>query len=209
MQSCGVFVPLNFIHQNYLFLSSIYLQLKRKEIKELNDTEFRASTSISSELNRLIREIETKNAVTSDFYEELQTLVSYLTTSDSKSESIDEKKQRLKRIGLIVEELKEKYWDLTDLLTELTGIEILKSNLAEEGNQISRELIGVLKQMEPSIRNAYKSLRSSELGSMEKDLDELVHDNRFSKLNEVLKELFSKIETLSTQIEDLKQKRIL
>jgi hypothetical protein len=175
----------------------------------LNDTEFRASNSISSELNRLIREIENKNAVTSDFYEELQTHVLYLTTSDSRSDSIDEKKQRLKRIGLIIEELKEKYWDLTDLLTELTGIEILKSSLAEKGNQISRELIGVLKQMEPSIRNAYKSLRSSELGSIETDLDEFVNDNRFSKLNEVLKELFSEIETVSTQIEDLKQKRIL
>lgn len=155
-----------------------------------------------------MRDIESHRALTSDFYEELRTHVKYLRTSEKGgSAGIDEKRQRFKRIGVLLEELKEKYWDLTDLLTELEGIEILESSLPERGTQLSREVIQLLKQMEPTLRNAHKSLRSNELGPVTTDLYSITNNKKFSELNEVLKNLSTEID--KNKFEDLKQKRIL
>jgi hypothetical protein len=155
-----------------------------------------------------MRDIESYRALTSDFYEELRTHVKYLRTSEKGgSAGIDEKKHRFKRIGVLLEELKEKYWDLTDLLTELEGIEILESSLPERGTQLSREVIQILKQMEPTLRNAHKSLRSNELGPVTTDLYSIINNKKFSELNEVLRNLSTEID--KNKLEDLKQKRIL
>jgi hypothetical protein len=122
---------------------------------------------------------------------------------------VDEKKQRIKRIGVLLEELREHYWDLVDLLTDLGGIEILESNLAEQGTQLCRDLVKNLTQIESTLRNTYKSLHSNELGSVGNDLDSIVKNRKFLKLNEVLTELFVEINQRSSQLEDLRQKRIL
>ncbi|MFX0122650.1 MAG: hypothetical protein ACFFAE_03375 [Candidatus Hodarchaeota archaeon] len=175
----------------------------------MNNTEFRTSTSIASEISRLLREIENHRAVASDFYEELKAHVSYLKTSINRSESVDERKHRFKRIGVILEELREQYWDLVDLLTDLSGIEILESNLPEQGTQLSHDLVRNLTQMESTVRNTYKSLHSNELGSISNDLYSIAENKKFSKLNEVLTELFNEISQRSNQLEDLRQKRIL
>ena len=175
----------------------------------MNNTEFRTSTSIASEISRLLREIENRRAVASDFYEELKAHISYLKASINGSESVDERKSRFKRIGVLLEELKEHYWDLTDLLTELNGIEILKSNLPEQGTKLSRELVEILKQMEPTVRNAHKSLHSNVLGPVDNDLYSVIGNKKFPELNEVLIKLLVEIEQRSSQLEDLRQKRIL
>ncbi|UCE13140.1 MAG: hypothetical protein JSV04_13240 [Candidatus Heimdallarchaeota archaeon] len=175
----------------------------------MNNTEFRTSTSIASEINRLVREIENRRSLASDFYEELREHASYLKTVTSGSDSVDEKKRRFKRIGALLEELKEYYWDLTDLLTELNGIEILESNLIEHGAQLSRDLVGILKQMEPIARNTYKSLHSNELGSVGNELSSVIENSKFLELNEVLTKLFIEIDQRSSQLKDLKHKRIL
>ncbi len=175
----------------------------------MNNTEFRTSTSVASEIHRLVREIDHIRAITSDFYEELLAHVSYLKTSLDGSESTDEIKRRLKRIGVLLDELKEQYWDLTDLLTELNGIEILKSNLPEQGIKLSRELVDILKQMEPTVKNAHKSLRSNVLGPRDNDLYSVIGNNKFPELNEVLIKLLIDIEQRSSQLKDLRQKRIL
>ena len=175
----------------------------------MNNTEFRTSTSIASEINRLVREIDHIRAITSDFYEELLAHVSYLKTSTSGSDSTDEKKRRFKRIGVLLEELKEQYWDLTELLTELNGFQILKSDLPEQGTKLSRNLVQTLKQMEPTVRNAHKSLRSNELSPVDNDLYSVIDSKKFSELNEVLIKLIVEIEQRSSQLEDLRQKRIL
>ncbi|MFX1504812.1 MAG: hypothetical protein ACFFDC_01745 [Promethearchaeota archaeon] len=175
----------------------------------MNNTEFRTSTSIASEITRLLREIENHRAFTSDFYEELKAHVSSLKISINRSNSVDEKKQRIKRIGVLLEELREQYWDLVDLLTDLSGIEILESNLAEQGTQLCRDLVRNLTQMESTLRNTYKSLHSNELGSVGNDLDSIVKNRKFLELNEVLTELFVEINQRSSQLEDLRQKRIL
>jgi len=175
----------------------------------LNNTEYRTSTSVSSEINRLIREIDKHRATASDFYEELLGHASFFKTSKEGSDGIDEKKRRFKRMGVILEELKEEYWDLSDLLLELNGIEILESELAEEGVRISKELIDYLNQMEPVIRNAHKSLRSSELRNSWSDLYDSFKKGKFFALDEVLQKLFSEINTLSDQFRDLRQKRIM
>ncbi|MHA2243379.1 MAG: hypothetical protein ACXADY_00260 [Candidatus Hodarchaeales archaeon] len=175
----------------------------------MNNTEFRTSTSIASEINRLIREIENRRALASDFYEELRTHASYLKTTTSRSEGVDEKKRKFKRIGVLLEELKEQYWELSDLLMDLNGIEILESDLLKRGTQLSRDLVGVLKQMEPIVRNAYKSLRSNELGSAGNDLYLVIENKNFFELNEVLNKLIVEIDQKSSQLENLRQKRIL
>ncbi|MFX1422899.1 MAG: hypothetical protein ACFFB2_11325 [Promethearchaeota archaeon] len=175
----------------------------------MNNTEFRTSTSIASEITRLLREIENRRAIASDFYEELKAHVSYLKTSNNRSDSVDEKKHRFKRIGVILEELKEQYWDLADLLTELDGIELLENNLSKQGTQQSRDLVKILTQMESTVRNAYKSLHSNEFGSVGNDLYSIVDNKKFAELNEVLTELFTDINRRSSQLEDLRQKRIL
>ncbi|MFW9905396.1 MAG: hypothetical protein ACFFFH_13730 [Candidatus Thorarchaeota archaeon] len=175
----------------------------------MNNTEFRTSTSIASEITRLLREIENHRAFASDFYEELKAHASNLKISINRSNSVDEKKQRIQRIGVLLEELKEQYWDLVDLLTDLSGIEILESNLAEQGTQLCRDLVRNLTQMESTIRNTYKSLHSNELGSVGNDLDSIVKNSKFLQLNEVLTELFDEINQRSNQLEDLRQKRIL
>ena len=56
-------------------------------------------------MNRMVREIENQRAISSDFYEELRTHASVL--ADGSSEGDLSKKQRFKRIGVIIEELKE------------------------------------------------------------------------------------------------------
>ena len=104
----------------------------------MNNTEFRTSTSIASEINRLVRDIENQRAVASDFYEELLTHTSYLKASTNESDSVDERKRRFKRISVLLDELKEQFWDLTELLMELNGIEILESDLLEQGTRLSR-----------------------------------------------------------------------
>ncbi len=175
----------------------------------MNNTEFRTSTSIASEISRLLREIENHRAFASDFYEELKAHVSSLKTSINRSDGVDEKKQRIKRIGVLLEELKEQYWDLVDLLTELSGIEILESNLTEQGTQLSRDLVQSLTQMESTLRNTYKSLHSNELGSVGNDLYSNVENKKFLELDEVLTELLTEINQRSSQLEDLRQKRIL
>jgi uncharacterized coiled-coil protein SlyX len=175
----------------------------------LNNTEFRTSTSIASEITRLLREIENHRAFASDFYEELKAHVSNLKISIDRSNSVDEKKQRIKRIGVLLEELREQYWDLVDLLTELSGIEILESNLPEKGTQLSQNLVRDLTEMESTLRNTYKSLHSNELGSVGNDLYSIVKNSKFLELNEVLTELFIEIDQRSSQLEDLRQKRIL
>ena len=176
----------------------------------MNNTEFRTSTSIASEITRLLREIENHRAFASDFYEELKVLVSSLKVSSiDKPDSVEENKQRIKRIGILLEELREQYWDLVDLLTDLSGIEILESNLTEKGTQLSRELVRNLAQMESTVRNIYKSLHSSELGSVGDDLYSTVENRKFLELNEVLTELIIEINQRSGQLEDLRQKRII
>ena len=157
----------------------------------------------------MVREIENHRAVASDFYEELRTHASYLKDTTSGSDGVDEKKRKFKRIGVLLEELKEQYWDLSDLLMDLNGMEILESDLLKRGTQLSRDLVGVLKQMEPFVRNAYKSLRSNELGSVGNDLSFVIENKKFFELNEVLNKLIVEIGQRSSQLENLRQKRIL
>jgi hypothetical protein len=176
----------------------------------LTNTEFRASTSISSEINRLVREIETHRAEASYFYEELRTHASNLKTSGRDSDGMDEKKHRLKRIGVLLDELKDQYWNLNELLSELSGFDqILESKLPEKGIKLSHDLVGVLKQIEPSVRNASKALRTDELGSAGTDLLSVIEDSKFFELNEVLIKLVAEIDDYSKQLKLLKQKRIL
>ena len=66
-----------------------------------------------------------------------------------------------------------------------------------------------VKQMEPTVRNAYKSLRSNEFGSFSNDLPLSVENKKFLEFNEVLKGLFVEIDQRSSQLKDLRQKRIL
>jgi len=158
-------------------------------------------------MNRMLREIENRRAISSDFYEELRTHASVL--ADRSSDDGQSKKHRFKRIGLIIEELKERYWDLTDLLTELTGIEILESPLPHQAAQLSGEIIDILKEMEPTVRNAHKSLRSNELGVVVTDLLTVVENPKFQELNGVLIQLGKEIDNISGKLEDLRQKRIM
>lgn len=158
-------------------------------------------------MNRMVREIENQRAISSDFYEELRKHASIL--ADGSSDDVQDKKQRFKRIGVIIEELKDRYWDLTDLLTELSGIEILESPLPNEATILSSDMIDVLKQMEPTVRNAHKSLRSNELGVVVTDLQEVVENPKFEELNSVLIQLGKEIENISGKLEDLRQKRIM
>jgi hypothetical protein len=175
----------------------------------VNNTEYRTSTSASSEIKRLKREIETHRALASDFYEELKTHISYLRTSEGSSGGVDEKKGRFKRIGVILEELKEEYWNLTDLLLEFNGIEILDNQLPEVGIRLVRDLIGILNEMDPTVRNTHKSLRFTKFSSVGTDLYSMANNRKFNELNEVLSKLSTEIKTISDQLEDLKQKRIL
>ncbi|MHA2074993.1 MAG: hypothetical protein ACW97X_10265 [Candidatus Hodarchaeales archaeon] len=176
----------------------------------MTNTEFRASTSISSEINRLVHEIEGHRAEASYFYEELRTHASSLRSSERDSDRMEEKKRRLKRIGVLLDELKDQYWNLNDLLSELGGFDqILESKLPKKGIQLSRDLVGVLKQIEPSVRNASKALRTDDLGSAGTDLLSIIEDSKFFELNEVLIKLVSEIDNYSSQLKLLKQKRIL
>lgn len=174
----------------------------------MTNIEFRASTSIFSEINRLVHDIESHRALASDFYEELIAHVSHLK-DNAKSEGVDEKKRLFKRIGVILEELQEHYWSLMDLLTELGGIEILDTKLPEEGAKLSNDILTNLKEMEPAFRNAYKTLHSAELGASGADLYSTLERKKFLKFNEVLRKLLSEISKQSEQLEDLRQKRIL
>ena len=158
-------------------------------------------------MNRMLREIENRRAISSDFYEELRTHASVL--ADRSSDDGQSKKHRFKRIGLIIEELKERYWDLTDLLTEISGIEILVSPLPQKASGLTTEIIGVLKEMEPTVRNAHKSLRSNELGLVGTDLKTIVENHKFEELNDVLIKLREEIDNMGDKLEDLKQKRIM
>ena len=158
-------------------------------------------------MNRMLREIENRRAISSDFYEELRTHASVL--ADRSSDDGQSKKHRFKRIGLIIEELKERYWDLTDLLTQLSGIQILESPLTNEANLLSSNMIDILKQMEPTVRNAHKSLRSNELGVVVTDLLTIVENPKFEELNDVLIRLGKEIDKISGKLEDLRQKRIM
>jgi hypothetical protein len=154
-----------------------------------------------------MRDIENQRAISSDFYEELCVHTTNLKTSEKEgSGSLEERKNRFKRIGVLLDELQEIYWDLTDLLTELEGIEILETNLPEKGIQLSRALIQLLKQMGPTVSNAHKSLRSSELGSLVTDLYIGVNDSKFKELDDILKNLLN---IDRSKLVYLKHKRIL
>jgi len=155
-----------------------------------------------------MRDIENHRIITSDFYEELRKHTANLKASEKEgSGSLEDRKKRFKRIGVILDELQEIYWDLTDLLTELEGIEILETSLPERGTHLSRALIQLLKQMGPTVSNAHKSLRSSELGSLVTDLYTGVNDAKFEELDDVLKNLSTDID--KSKLEYLKHKRIL
>jgi hypothetical protein len=155
----------------------------------------------------MVREIEDRRAISSDFYEELRTHASVLADG-STNDGLD-KKKRFKRIGVLIEELKERYWELTDLLSEISGIEIIESSLPETATQLSQEIIEILKQMEPTVRNAHKSLRSNELGTVVTDLVSVVENRKFLDLNNILVQLSEKIAEDSGKLEDLRQKRIM
>lgn len=179
------------------------------DIEILNNTEFRASTSISSEINRLVRGIESHRAEASVFYEELRTLVSNLKSPDKGADGVDEKKRRFKRIGVLLDELKEEYWNLNDLLLELIGFEVLEHSLPDKGTELSNDLVGILKQIEPSVRNASKALHDEDLGSAGSNLNSIIGDPKFFELNEVLIKLVSEIDQSYDKLKQLKQKRIL
>jgi ATP-dependent exoDNAse (exonuclease V) beta subunit len=179
------------------------------DIEILNNTEFRASTSISSEINRLVRGIESHRAEVSGFYEELRTLTSNLKSSVKGADGMDEKKRRFKRIGVLLDELREEYWNLNDLLLELIGFEVLESSLHEKGTELSNDLVGILKQLEPSVRNASKALHDEDLGSAGSNLNSIIEDSKFYELNEVLIKLVSEIDQSYDKLKQLKQKRIL
>jgi hypothetical protein len=155
----------------------------------------------------MVREIEDRRASTSDFYEELRTHASVLADGSTTKEL--DKKQVFKRIGVIIDELKERYWELTDLLAEVSGIEIIQSSLPDTATQLSHEIIEILKQMEPTVRNAHKSLRSNELGTVATDLVSVVENKKFIDLNNILVQLSEKIAEDSGKLEDLRQKRIM
>jgi hypothetical protein len=157
----------------------------------------------------MVREIEDRRAISSDFYEELRTHASILADTNGSSDDGLNKKERFKRIGVIIDELKERYWDLTDLLAELSGIEIMESPLPQQANQLSQEIIGILKQMEPTVRNAHKSLRSNELGTVVTDLVAVVENSKFHELDRILVELALEIDAQSGKLENLRQKRIM
>ncbi len=173
----------------------------------MNNTEFRTTSSAASELNRLMREIENHRVLTSDFYEELRTHVEFLKASEGASDDIEAKKQRFKRIGVLIDELVENYWDLVDLLTELEGIEILENRLLTQGTELNHDLIQIIKELGPKIKNAHKSLRTNELGPVTEDLYSIISNEKFGELNTVLKRLSSEIDT--STLKDLRQKRIL
>ena len=155
-----------------------------------------------------MRDIENQRIITSDFYEELRQHTTKLKASEKEgSGSLEERKKQFKRISVLLDDLQEIYWDITDLLTELEGIEILETNLPERGIQLSRALIQLLKQLGPTVSNAHKSLRSSELGSLVTDLYIGVNDSKFKELDDVLRNLSTKID--KSKLEYLKHKRIL
>ena len=157
----------------------------------------------------MVREIENQRANSSDFYEELRTHASILADTNGSSDDGLDNKQRFKRIGVIIEELKERYWELADLLSELSGFELMESPLSLQATRLSQEIIIALKQMEPTVRNAHKSLRSAELGSVVIDLQSVVENKKFHELDEVLIRLSEEIEAISGKLEDLRQKRII
>ena len=157
----------------------------------------------------MVREIEDRRALASDFYEELRTHASKLAAANGSSDDGLDKKQRFKRIGVIIDELRERYWDLTDLLAEISGIEIMESSLPSQATQLSGEIIDILQHMEPTVRNAHKSLRSNELGTVVKDLLTVVENRKFRELDSVLIQLSEEIDSISEKLEDLRQKRIM
>lgn len=175
----------------------------------MNNTEYRTSTSVSSEINRLVRDIDKHRAIASDFYEELLGHASFFKSSKEGSNGSDERKRRFKRMGVILEELKEEYWEICDLILELNGVELFESKLTEEGLKISRELIDFLTQLEPAVRNAHKTLRTNKLGTAGADLLSIIENQKFFTLNEVLQNIFNEISALNEQFKDLRQKRIM
>ena len=179
------------------------------DIEILNNTEFRASTSISSEINRLVRGIESHRAEASVFYEELRTLASNLKSSDKGAAGMDEKKRRFKRIGVLLDELREEYWNLNDVLLELIGCQVLETSLLEKGTELCHDLVKILKQIEPSVRNASKALHDEDLGSAGSNLNSIVENSKFYELNEVIVKLVSEIDQSDDKLKQLKQKRIL
>jgi hypothetical protein len=122
---------------------------------------------------------------------------------------MDEKKRRFKRIGVLLDELKEEYWNLNELISELDGFQILDSKLPSRGTKLSQDLIGILNRIEPSVRNASKALHTDELGSAGTNLYSIIENSKFFELNEVLTKLVFKIDGYSNQLKQLKQKRIL
>jgi len=157
----------------------------------------------------LVRDIDKHRAIASDFYEELLGHASFFKSSKEGSNDSDERKRRFKRMGVILEELKEEYWEICDLILELNGVELFESKSTEEGLRISRELIEFLTQLEPTVRNAHKTLRSNELGTVGSDLLSSIKNQKFFTLNEVLQNIFTEINALSEQFKDLRQKRIM
>ncbi len=85
----------------------------------------------------------------------------------------------------------------------------MESSLHEKGTELSHDLVGILKQIEPSVRNASKALHDNDLGSAGSNLNSILEDSKFYELNEVLIKLVSEIDQSYDKLKQLKQKRIL
>ncbi|MFW9779136.1 MAG: hypothetical protein ACFFE8_09810 [Candidatus Heimdallarchaeota archaeon] len=173
----------------------------------MNDTEYRVSTSVSAEIKRLMRNIETYRAQTSDFYEELRKHAAYLKAF-SEGDGIEAKKA-LERINVIVNELIDQYWELNESLVALEGVEFLESTLPGAGAQLSRDIIQILKQMEPTLQNAHKSLHSNTFSGIA-EIYTVINNKKFSHLDDVLKKLSTVIDQRAIRkLDHLRQKRII
>jgi hypothetical protein len=173
----------------------------------MKSTEYRVSTSVSAEIKRLMRDIETHRAQTSDFYEELRKHASFLKVFGEGDGN--EAKKALERINVLVNELRDQYWDLNEALMTLEGVEFLESDLPQLGAQLSREIIQILKQIGPALHNAHKSLHSNTFSGMT-EIYSVVNNKKFSHLDDVLKQLSTAIDRQAIRkLDHLRQKRII
>jgi hypothetical protein len=120
-----------------------------------------------------------------------------------------EAKKVLERINVLVNELRDQYWDLSEALVALEGVEFLESDLPQLGAHLSREIIQILKEMEPKLQNAHKSLHSNTFSGT-REIYSVINNNKFSRLNDVLKKLATVIDRRAIRKLDLlRQKRII
>lgn len=174
----------------------------------MNDTEYRVSTSVSLYVSRLMHDIEAHRVHTSDFYEELRKHAAFLKAF-GEGDGTEARKKALERINVLVNELRDQYWDLNEALVALGGVEFLESELPQLGIQLSREIIQILKQMRPTLQNAHKSLHSKTFSGMT-EIYSIVNIKKFTHLDDVLKELSTVIDRRAIRkLEHLRQKRII